>query len=69
MSNDADIANEFIERELNALIKAARGVIDDDPVIRITCIDCGETIPPERRRLVKNVKRCADCQHYFENKL
>lgn len=30
------------------------------------CLDCGATIPPERRLVAPWAKRCIECQEFFE---
>ena len=48
MSDDVDRANEHIERELDALIAAARGIERPQAPRRTVCPDCGEKLEPHR---------------------
>jgi len=68
MADDVDKANDHALEDLERRIAAARTVVDDT-VIHITCIGCGETIHPVRRKILPVVKLCADCQYHKENKL
>jgi len=38
------------------------------PDVRLEqCIDCGETIDPQRRRAVRNCRRCIECEKAAES--
>lgn len=64
MSDIIDRANDQAQEELNRnLAKAQRF---DTPSLT-ECIECGEDIPEQRRRL-GGVTRCIDCQNNVENR-
>lgn len=65
----ADKANDHIEKEqaaaLEAAVEAARAA---NGISAMSCQDCGETIPEERREAAKGCTRCAECQSKFEKR-
>lgn len=70
MADNADIAQRQHEQleELKRRERAARDQYADDTVIHITCISCGNTIPPERRKAAPGCQRCITCQDRRERK-
>ena len=59
-----DIIDHASEREMadRELALAARLVHRASGVSASHCLDCGEPIPPERRRALPGVTLCVDCQ-------
>lgn len=66
MADDADIAQQQNEREIEAAISlVVHRRRDEGPEIINgvpCCRDCGEPIPPARLRAMPGVGRCVDCQ-------
>jgi phage/conjugal plasmid C-4 type zinc finger protein, TraR family len=50
-----------LQRRLAEISRELERAADD-----IYCVECGEEIPEERRRLLPNATRCVDCQNMFE---
>lgn len=65
MSDDVDLANDFGEKMLE---KAINQRPKFDGASLFECLECGEEIPEQRRRL-GNVKYCIGCQAYFEKRV
>jgi RNA polymerase-binding transcription factor DksA len=56
----------LLEVQLAAAIKAARSI----PGQRIAaewCIECGEAISPDRRRVIPHTRYCTDCANSLES--
>jgi len=64
VADEADMAQDNIERDLDINIAARRAVLNGPGSEE--CIDCEEPIPPARRKAVPNCVRCLDCQEEFE---
>ena len=65
MADEADIANELIANEmLSALTKMRQNA--DIKMGPKECMECGEDIPNERRRLGFNL--CVECASEFERR-
>ncbi|WP_363929023.1 TraR/DksA C4-type zinc finger protein [Thiocapsa sp.] len=62
-----DHAQAHMERETELRIAAIRRHSHTGHG-RELCIDCGDRIPPNRRRHVPNARRCASCQAAEESK-
>ena len=59
MPDLADQADRIIDAELESLIAAALGI--PARASAVYCEDCGDSIPPARRRAVQGVTRCLAC--------
>jgi formylmethanofuran dehydrogenase subunit E len=64
MADEADIANDWVMRDLEMRLAAARApeAVMGDP----ECQECGETVPDARRRLGKSI--CFDCADLAERR-
>lgn len=68
--DEADIANDYAQTELDRRIKAARGVINRSATVADSltdCKECGATIPDMRRAAIPGCSLCVDCQGSLEN--
>lgn len=64
LCDDAQAAEAlFLRLALDRLDARAR---DTGPVSALSCIDCGDDIPEQRRRAVPGVRRCAYCARQIE---
>lgn len=61
-----DQANELADREREAILASRPRPTGR---ARVACVDCGDEIPLARRQAVAGVTRCAECQHYEEQRL
>ena len=71
MADDADIANDRIEQDLQLRINAARGVVSSqgDPKQGTDdCIECGLEIPSARQIAIPGVDTCVHCAEVAERK-
>lgn len=69
MADEADRAGEFIERDLEAAIAAARGVISHPSLESANeRAECGELIPSARQIAVPGCQLCAECASEFEHR-
>lgn len=65
MADEADLANDYMERDLEAAIAAARGM--PSPVESANeCSECGELIPSARQIAVPGCQLCAECASTLE---
>lgn len=64
MADDIDLAQDRIDRELEARLSAAQKF--DMPSLT-ECESCGEDIPLKRQQL-GGVTRCYDCQNHLEKR-
>lgn len=63
--DEADRANELEEERVRKKLAAiALEMKDENPDIE--CIECGEEIEEERRRILPSARRCFRCQELFE---
>lgn len=62
--DDADRAQAINERELADLLVRRR--VHPPLVAQISCVDCGDEIPPARRAAVPRATRCLYCQQEVE---
>lgn len=69
MADDVDFANDLASEEMQAILSAHRKTISESEASESEefCEDCGDEIPEERRRRVKGVKTCVDCQSIREH--
>ncbi len=63
MADEADIANEDLERKLTAAL-AKRIQYSGESALH--CEECGDKIPAGRRKILPGVTTCADCQSVRE---
>ena len=63
MSDNADIANELIEKRLQAGIAKVPKLQGQSAV---ECIECGAAIPELRRVALPGVQTCISCQSELE---
>lgn len=61
---DIELAEARVERERDAGLAAVRSLLEGDGADE--CIDCGVTIPEDRRKALPSASRCASCQGDFE---
>jgi len=66
--DDADRAADYIEKELENAIQAARGIMPPDAKSAGCCIECGREIPSMRQRAIPGVQTCFDCAVELESK-
>ena len=59
MADEADIANDDLEKALTAAL-ANRVQYGGESAVH--CEDCGEKIPERRRKSLPGVTTCAECQ-------
>jgi phage/conjugal plasmid C-4 type zinc finger TraR family protein len=59
MADEADIANEDLERTLTAALEKR---IQYSGESALHCEECGDKIPARRRKILPGVTTCADCQ-------
>lgn len=62
--DEADYAQERIDRELARAIAAARG--SGDGPDRADCEECGADIGEPRRKALPGVRHCIGCAEFFE---
>lgn len=63
MSDNADIANDYIEWHLERGIKNLPKL--EGPSLA-SCQECGEPIPEKRRLALSGIKTCIECQQETE---
>ena len=63
MADEIDMANEWMEMDLAALI-SSRKVYHGESAKE--CSECGATIPAARRRAVPGCRHCVDCAEFME---
>ena len=68
MADDADRASELEQMRILSSIGAIKKQISDVSP-DIDCIDCGDEIEEERRRLMPSARRCFVCQDKHERPL
>lgn len=69
MADEANIANEYAERHLEAAIAAARGIPSPERASLESaneCAECGELIPSERQIAVPGCQLCVECAAVME---
>jgi len=69
MPDIVDIANDQVERELEAAIAAARGIPSPERGAMESaneCIECGDLIPSERQIAVPGCQLCVECAERME---
>lgn len=59
MADDADVAGQQMDRELEALIDARPRFVGTSA---LHCMECGADIPAARREQIPGVTLCVDCQ-------
>ena len=67
--DDADRAQERIDQELEARIRAARGIPGSDRTMAPganECVECGELIPSARQIAVPGCQLCIECAERVE---
>ena len=64
MTDIIDTANDIAQQTIERAIANAPKF---DRPSRLECVECGETIP-EQRRQIGGVTLCIDCQTYNEHK-
>lgn len=64
MADDVDMAEGIIAAQRDAGVARAQAALV--PSGAVTCEDCGDGIPAERRRAAPFCIRCADCQGAHE---
>jgi phage/conjugal plasmid C-4 type zinc finger TraR family protein len=64
--DDADRAQAHIERELEARISAARGILPPATESADECVECGELIPSARQVAVPGCQLCTHCADTHE---
>ena len=76
MADEADIANEYLARELDSLIQGVRGNLSSGvdtsslaPAGVRRCVECDELISEARIRAVPNAILCVDCMNEREESL
>ena len=69
MPDIADNAQQHIEQELEAAIRAARGIVPPDTRSAEVCQDCGEMISSERQNAVRGCTLCTFCAETLESRL
>lgn len=57
----SELEEERIRKSLAAIALEMKGENPD-----VDCIDCGEEIEEERRRIMPSAKRCFTCQDLYE---
>lgn len=65
MADEADIATEQMQRELDAILAAIQSPADSLPSAR-WCDECDEQIPEARRSAVPGCRLCIHCQGLYE---
>lgn len=66
MADDADRAQAVVERGLDHIIEAARGICRAQRESAIDCIECGMQIPSQRQIAVPGCQLCIDCASELE---
>lgn len=64
MADEADIANDYAQGDLDRRIEAARGVINHEATVEDSadnCEECGTQIPSARQIAVPGCDLCVDC--------
>jgi len=68
MADEIDRANDLAQKELDAAIAAARGVVPTHHRESLpACQWCGCEIPRERREAIAGVQFCKGCQEVVES--
>ena len=65
MADEADRAQRYIEAELDAAIRAARGQVPPRAAPVAECTRCGEPLPAVRQAL--GVTQCVPCAERVES--
>ncbi len=68
MADEADLAGDLIDGEMESIL-AARRRESERRIARgsaVTCDECGDTIPRERRKKNPGVRTCVPCQTELE---
>jgi phage/conjugal plasmid C-4 type zinc finger TraR family protein len=68
MADDADRAQAHIERELEARISAARGILPPAAESANECVECGLEIPSARQLAVPGCQTCTECAQSLEQR-
>ena len=68
MPDELDRAQAHIEQELEAAIRAARGVMPADTRSAECCVECGCEIPSMRQQAIPGVQTCFDCAVELESR-
>jgi len=66
MADMADRAQKRIDRELQANIAAARGIVPPNRESANECEECGELIPSARQLAMPGCTMCAECRENRE---
>ncbi|MFN3858407.1 MAG: TraR/DksA C4-type zinc finger protein [Caulobacter sp.] len=68
MSDVLDAAQAVEERERHASIARVRSAACLPPASDGDCIDCGDEIDPDRRRVLPGARRCLTCAEARERR-
>lgn len=70
MADEVDLAQERIEAEREARLRAAAQAraeaMAEGQAVQEECASCGDVIPPARRQAAPWACRCVDCENAFE---
>jgi RNA polymerase-binding transcription factor DksA len=66
MADLIDIANDLIDNELSRALNKLRQQVTNNNEGTEFCVECGETIPAERKKL--GFKRCVSCAEEAERR-
>lgn len=64
-----DAVNQQIESTITDGIENARRQLNQNSISAKYCFECGELIPEARRKAIKGVKYCIDCQYQMDKQL
>ena len=69
MADEADIAQDSQEREIQFLLSNRQNRVKEEILLRDGvpyCVECGEEIPMKRFNALGGCSRCVDCQRRRE---
>ncbi|WPU46504.1 TraR/DksA C4-type zinc finger protein [Halomonas elongata] len=64
MADNADVANELMDRRLEQTMQACR--LPEPTAESAECEECGDPIPEARRQAAPWARTCIDCQALLE---
>lgn len=64
MPDIIDNAQEMIDLMLTYQIASVRSRLNTVPAL--FCLECGESIPEERRMAIRGISHCMECQNLLE---
>jgi hypothetical protein len=64
MANEGDLGNDMAQRHLDAALQAHRVV----RVVSEDCVECGDSISPERQQATGGTQFCFECASLAEKK-